>query len=192
MEALVAATLLDPEARRGDDPTTENPLDGHLREPVLLWTNVLRALNATSDGQNMAYIPGSVGELVLFAPSVFNFYPPLGQIPLTQPSLFGPEFAIFSTASAVNRVNILEAIVFGFLNLAPGTQIDLSAITGLANDPPTMVEALNQQLLHGTMSAPMRSAILTALAAVPSNNQMAMAQTAVYLIVSSSQYQVQR
>jgi uncharacterized protein (DUF1800 family) len=192
MQALLAATLLDAEARRGDSGTTESPVDGHLREPVLLWTNLLRALNTTSDGQNMAYIPGAIGELVLFAPSVFNFYPPLGKIPLSQPPLYGPEFSQFSSASALNRPNIVEGVVFGFLNLAPSTQIDLSTIAGLANDPPTMVEALNQQLLHGTMSTPMRSAILTALAAVPKNNQLGMAQTAVYLIVSSSQYQVQR
>lgn len=192
MEALIAAILLDPEARRGDSAQTENLLDGHLREPVLLWINVLRALNASSDGQNMAFIPGSVGETVFFAPSVFNFYPPLGEVPLTQPPLLGPEFAIFSTASAISRPNLLEFLVFNDANLSPGTQIDLSVIAGLANDPPTMVEALNQQLLHGTMSAPMRSAIMTALAAVPANNSTAMAQTAVYLIVSSSQYQVQR
>ena len=43
MQAMMAAVLLDPEARRGDSSATENPLDGHLREPTLLMTNVLRA-----------------------------------------------------------------------------------------------------------------------------------------------------
>src|SRR5260370_37910729 len=36
MQALLAAVLLDPETRRGDVLATENPVDGHLREPVLL------------------------------------------------------------------------------------------------------------------------------------------------------------
>lgn len=49
MKALISAILLDPEARRGDtllpdDPTLTN--DGKLKEPVLLMTNVFRALSA--------------------------------------------------------------------------------------------------------------------------------------------------
>jgi hypothetical protein len=171
MQALIAAVLLDPEARRGDSSATENPLDGHLREPVLLVTNVLRALNATSDGQNLQYAAGSVNQFLFYSGSVFNFYPPLATIPLTQPPLFGPEFTLYNTASTLSRVNTIAA---------------------LSNDPPTMVEALNQQLLRGTMSAPMRTAILNAVNAVPPGNPLAQAQTAAYLIMSSSQYQVQR
>jgi uncharacterized protein (DUF1800 family) len=53
MQALITAVLLDPEARRGDDPTTENPQDGHLREPVLFVTNALRAFHATTDANNI-------------------------------------------------------------------------------------------------------------------------------------------
>ncbi len=190
MQALLAAVLLDPEARRGDSSATENPLDGHLREPVLLMTNVLRQLNGATDGQNIFYAAGSVGEPVFYSASVFNFYPPLAAIPLTQPRLFGPEFALFNTASTLNRANLIEQMIF--FSISPGTQIDLAAIAGLSNDPPTMIEALNQQLLHGTMSAPMKAAILNAVTVVPSGNPLMRAQTAAYLIMSSSQYQVQR
>jgi uncharacterized protein (DUF1800 family) len=190
MQALLAAVLLDPEARRGDSAATENPLDGHLREPVVLMTNVLRQLNGTTDGWGLTGAAGTVGETVFYSGSVFNFYPPLATIPLTQPPLFGPEFALYNTASALNRVNLIEATIFlpNSLNMT----VDLTAIAALANDPPTMVEALNQQLLHGTMSAPMRTAILNAVNAVPPGNPLAEAQTAAYLIMSSSQYQVQR
>ena len=190
MQALIAAVLLDPEARRGDSSATENPLDGHLREPVLLVTNVLRGLNATSDGQNLQYAAQSVGQFLFYSGSVFNFYPPLAAIPLTQPPLFGPEFALYNTASSLSRVNLIEQMIF--FSISATTQIDLSAIAGLASDPPTMVEALNQQLLHGTMSAPMRTAVLNAVNAVPPGNPLIEAQTAAYLIMSSSQYQVQR
>jgi uncharacterized protein (DUF1800 family) len=190
MQALLAAVLLDPEARRGDSSTTENPLDGHLREPTLLMTNVLRQLNGTTDGQNIFFSAGSIGQQVFYAASVFNFYPPLAAIPLTQPPLFGPEFALFNTASTLNRANLIEAMIF--FSISSGTTIDLTAIAAMGNDPPTMIEALNQQLLHGTMSAPMQSAILSAVIAVPSSNPLMRAQTAAYLIMSSSQYQVQR
>jgi uncharacterized protein (DUF1800 family) len=190
MQALLAAVLLDPEARRGDSSTTENPLDGHLREPTLLMTNVLRQLNGTTDGQNIFFSAGSIGQQVFYAASVFNFYPPLAAVPLTQPPLFGPEFALFNTASTLNRANLIEAMIF--FSISSGTQVDLSAIAAMSNDPPTMIEALNQQLLHGTMSTTMQSAILNAVSAVPSSNPLMRAQTAAYLIMSSSQYQVQR
>ena len=50
MQAVIAAILLDPEARRGDFTATANPGDGHLREPILYIANILRAFGATSDG----------------------------------------------------------------------------------------------------------------------------------------------
>jgi hypothetical protein len=190
MQALLAAVLLEPEARRGDSSSTENPLDGHLREPTLLMTNVLRQLNGTTDGQNIFFTAGSIGQQVFYAASVFNFYPPLAAIPLTQPPLFGPEFALFNTASTLNRANLIEQMIFS--SISPGTTVDLTAIAAMSNDPPTIIEVLNQQLLHGTMSAPMQSAILNAVTVVPSSNPLMRAQTAAYLIMSSSQYQVQR
>jgi uncharacterized protein (DUF1800 family) len=191
MQALIAAVLLDPEARRGDIPATENPLDGHLREPVLLIANVLRAFHGTTDGQNLGWVAGYLGETLFYAPSVFNFYAPTFKIPLTQPSLFGPEFQIYTTASSLNRVNIVEALIFSPSSVGPGTQDDLSDIAALG-DPNMMLDALNLRLLHGTMSDPMRASILTAVKAVDSGNPLARAQTAAYLIVSSSHYQVQR
>jgi hypothetical protein len=190
MQALLAAVLLDAEARRGDSSTTENPLDGHLREPTLLMTNVLRQLNGATDGQNIFFTAGSLGQQVFYAGSVFNFYPPLATIPLTQPALFGPEFALYNTGSTLSRVNLIEQMIFS--SISQGTTVDLTSIAGLANDPPTMVQALNQQLLHGTMSAPMQTQILNAVNAVPNTNPLMRAQTAAYLIMSSSQYQVQR
>ncbi|HEY1264215.1 MAG TPA: DUF1800 domain-containing protein [Terriglobales bacterium] len=190
MQAMIAAMLLDPEARRGDDPATENPLDGHLREPILLMTNVFRNFNGTTDGQDLVFAISSIGQTLFNAPSVFNFYSPTFSVPLTQPPLYGPEFQLFTTASSLNRANLLEGAIFSAI--ASGTRMNWNAAAALANDPPTLVEALNQQLLHGTMSDAMRSEILTAVTAVDAGNSLARAQTAAYLIVSSPQYQVQR
>jgi hypothetical protein len=48
-------------------------------------------------------------------------------------------------------------------------------------------------MLHGTMPASMQSSILTAMQAVPAGSTQALvqAETAIYLIATSSQYQVQ-
>ena len=50
MQAVAAAILLDPEARRGDNPTTAAATDGKLREPVVMEVAVARAFAATTDG----------------------------------------------------------------------------------------------------------------------------------------------
>jgi Protein of unknown function (DUF1800) len=203
MQALIAAVLLDPEARRGDDPATENPLDGHLREPVLFTTNVLRAFHGTTDANNnIVYVALDMGGEFLFnSGSVFNFFSPLYNIPdadfTTPPAspLSGPEFQIFTSASSLTRVNDIKGAFFNSSVDGSSTHIDLSAYASIAGndgDLGTMVDAMNLQLLHGTMIGPMRQAILTAVSAVPSSDPMGRAQTAAYLIVSSSQYQVQR
>jgi uncharacterized protein (DUF1800 family) len=190
MKALIASMLLDTEARRGDNSATENLADGHLREPVLLLTNVLRAFNVTTDGVNLEFVASPLGQFVFYSPSVFNFYSPEYKIPLTSPPLFGPEFQLFTTSSTLNRANTLEGAMF--TQVADGTRINFGVLPTLANDPPTLVEVLNRQLLHGTMSPAMKTAILNAVNVVPNSNPVARVQTAAYLIISSSQYQVQR
>jgi hypothetical protein len=202
MHALIAAVLLDPEARRGDDTAKESPVDGHLREPVLFVTNVLRAFHGTTDPNNtLVYLALDMGGEFLFnSGSVFNFFSPLYNIPTadftTPPAspLSGPEFQIFTSASSLTRVNDVEGMIFS-QTFSGNTQIDLSAYASIAgndNDLGTMVDAMNLQLLHGTMSAPMRAAILTAVSAVSSGDPLGRARTASHLIVSSSQYQIQR
>ena len=202
MQALLAAVLLDPEARRGDLLATENPVDGHLREPVLFLTNVIRAFHGTTDATNTIVYFGldMGGEFLFNSGSVFNFFSPLYNIPAadftTPPAspLSGPEFQIFTSASSLARVNDIENVMFSPV-FSNSTQIDLStyaAIAGNDNDLGTMVDAMNLQLLHGTMIGPMRAAILTAVGAVPSGDPVGRARTAAYLIVSSSQYQIQR
>ena len=47
--------------------------------------------------------------------------------------------------------------------------------------------------MHGSMSSDMKNSIVSAMQSVPAGNKQLMqeAQTAIYLIASSSQYQVQ-
>jgi uncharacterized protein (DUF1800 family) len=76
MTAVITAILLDPEARRGDDSTTANAGDGHLQEPILYITGLLRAFGAASDGANLAGLGAGMGQNALFPGSVFNFFSP--------------------------------------------------------------------------------------------------------------------
>ena len=73
LKAVVTAILLDPEARRGDDPAQAQPSDGQLKEPVLFITNLLRAMNAVSDGA-VASGPGFQHEAAaVLLPHRFQF-----------------------------------------------------------------------------------------------------------------------
>jgi uncharacterized protein (DUF1800 family) len=196
---VVKAILLDPEAR-GDnrDPLTA-PNYGKLREPVLFMTNILRSLNATSDG--VLNSPGGgigtadMSEDLFNAPSVFNYFPPGARVPAENAA--GPEFAIFSSLTALRRDNFVNQVVYSTIAPSPpnrplGTSIDLTPFNGLAANPDQLLDALNNLMLHGSMSASMRQAIKGAVSAISSTNAIARVRAAVYLIATSSQYQVQR
>jgi hypothetical protein len=191
MKAVLRAILLDPEAR-GDVKTASNY--GHLREPVLFMTGVLRALDGASDGDYLTSQANNMGQSPFNAGSVFNFYPPNYNIPGT--ALLGPEFGIENAATAFSRSNFVNTIVFGSgvapdatLNNAIGTSVDLSYLQSIS-DPAQMIQQINMLMFAGNMSAGLQNAIMTAVLAVPASQPLTRAQTAVYLAATSSQYQV--
>jgi uncharacterized protein (DUF1800 family) len=193
MQAVIAAILLDPEARRGDSPTTANPGDGHLREPVLYITNILRAFGAASDGAAPANNAAGMSESVMDAPSVFNFFPPEYTIPGT--TLLGPEFDLETTATTLVRANFVNSFVYG--SIGTGTTVDFTTYANLSANPDSagqLLDSLNALLLHNSMTADARASILAAVNAVPagSTQNLLRAETAIYLMLSSSQYQVEQ
>ncbi len=205
LKAVVRTILLDPEAR-GNVKT--DPNYGKLREPVQLATNVLRQFKVSSaDGttQSDGYISPQVttmGQNPFNSPTVFNYYSPDYTVPGT--ALNGPEFGIMTTGTAIARANFMNTMVYSKISattgngviLAPfGTSIDLSDMQALAAADASgnqLVDALNTKLMHGTMSAQMKNTILTAVQAVTATDTLNRARAAVYLVTSSSQYQVQR
>ena len=196
---VVKAILLDDEAR-GD--SKELAHYGKLREPAQYIANILRAFNAQSDGVlDSLNVGGSaigsadMNEDIFNAPSVFNFFPPTARVP--GEGVLGPEFALFSSLTSLRRDNFVNRVIFSTIpaalpNRPTGTSIDLSSWDPLAQDPNQLIDALNALLLHGTISAEMRQSILTAVTSIPASNARSRVRTAIYLILTSSQYQVQR
>jgi uncharacterized protein (DUF1800 family) len=184
LKAVVNAILMDSEARRGDDPTQVQAGDGHLKEPVLFMTNLLRASNATSDGANLNNYASDMKEEPFESPTVFNFYPPDNVIPAT--TLLGPEFRIFNSTTAISRINFVNDLVFG--SVSSTTKIDVSSYVALAANPAEMVDALSGVLTHGPLSDGARNTIITTVTNLTDNTKRA--KTALYLIGSSSQFQV--
>jgi hypothetical protein len=204
LQAVIAAILLNP-AARGD--TVPDP-NGHLREPVLWLSNLLRAFGTDSPTSDFVLgerflTPNNAGvamdEDVLYSPTVFNFFPPGYVIP--GETIFGPEFAIQSTATSLGRVNLAYEVVFHAMptnaNRPMGTWLDEDLLGALGTeDPAQIVSDLNTLMLHGTMSTDMTNTLVTAVTNItdpdPLVQALARAREAVYLVATSSQYNVER
>lgn len=196
MQAVIRAILLDDEAR------SENPgLDfGKLREPVLAITNLLRTFNTTEATTDFvlgeSYLPGTVrlDEDVFRSPTVFNFFSPDFVIP--GESLLGPEFAIQSTATSLARINLNYELIYKAMPTSAdrpkGTWIDIADFQSVAGDPEQLVDALNYHMLHGTMTDEMRNIIVEAVSNISPADTLGRTRLAVYLVATSSSYQVQR
>ena len=188
MKAVIRAILLDSEARQGDLSPFVRPLEGHLREPVLYFLGMMRATGSRLD--NPARLPGllaSAGQALFYAPSVFNYFSATYTIPGT--TARGPEFEIFTPSAAVFRTNL--AMLLTFMPHTAGIEFDLTPFDQFAGDPPALVEAANRALLGGRLGAVERQRIEAAVSAISSTTSSIRAQTALYLVASSPQYQVQ-
>jgi len=190
LQAVVKAVLMHTEARQAD---TSPPAasEGHLREPVIFMTHFLRSLGAgiaagsnplTSQGNNM-------GQLLFNSASVFNYYSPFYRT--AGGTLAGPEFQLMNPATSIMRANFIESAVTS--GLGHNITLDLTPYIALAAQPGALLSALDNALLHGRMQADpqatMRNSILTALNAT--TDPKVRAQNAIFLVASSSLYQVE-
>jgi hypothetical protein len=209
LKMVVQAILLDPEAR-GDFKT--DPNYGKLREPAQYINGILRAFNvksfdktSTSDGvlagRSTVNFTGTLDQPIFEPPTVFSYYQPSYEVPGIK--ILGPAFGILSTSTTLRRANNANTLIYTGVapTVAPntdrprGTSVDLASLEALASDPNAMANHVNALLLHGTMSASVRSSIITAVNAIPTsdaNFARKRAQIVAYLVTTSSQYDIQR
>ena len=213
LKLVVQAILLDPEAR-GDVKT--DPNYGKLREPAQYVNGFLLAFNpksfdklSTSDGvlgnRSTTDFTGSLDQPIFQPPTVFSYYQPGYEVPGTK--ILGPAFGILSTTTTLRRANNINTLIYSSVssNTSPtaaspdrprGTAIDTAILEALAGNPVDVVNALDALLLHGTMNGQMRSSIVTVMnaindASVTTRNQKR-TRAAIYLVATSSQYDIQR
>jgi uncharacterized protein (DUF1800 family) len=213
LKLVVQAILLDPEAR-GDVKT--DPNYGKLREPAQYITGFLRAFNvksfdklSTSDGalgnRSITDFTGSLDQPIFQPTTVFSYYQPSYEVPGTK--ILGPAFGILSTTTTLRRANNINTLIYAGIssNVSPtaaspdrprGTSIDIANLEALAGNPTDVANALDALLLHGTMNPQMRSSIITAMNAINdadvATRHQKRARAAVYLVATSSQYDIQR
>jgi len=218
MKAMLAAVLLDSEAR--DPAAAAQSNYGRLREPVLMITGSIRALNGVTDGAVLGEYGWArkMGQSVFGSPSVFNFYSPMQ--PLAGTDLVAPRFGIDNANTSLARINYANSLIYWWYKagagLAPdpnvpfaiGTKVNYEHIeTAIesATDSESAIQVLNELLVDGRLTDAEVQVIAAAMdewnpkedqwltrADLNSNWKRERVRTAVYLILSSPQYQVQR
>lgn len=191
--ATVRAILTDKEARGTQHGSTAF---GKLREPALFLTAFLRGTDGSSDGILNARI-APMGEDIFNSTTVFNYYP--HSFAVSGTSLQGPEFAIATSASAIQRINLIHSLVYSKItSTGSGTSISLAPLETLAASPDStaLIAYLNTYLLHGALNREVAMQIQTAISCKETttgvcSNARARAQAALYLAATASIYQIQ-
>jgi len=209
MQAVVRAILLDTEAREG---YANIPNYGKIREPLIRWTHLWRAFNVQR-GNNSTYniynhgspyLTGSasfLGQQVLGANSVFNFYSPeyapLG--PIREAGLTAPEAQIYTDANILTTTTKISTLAYVFHhggndNTRNNSYIDIRAEVAMAGDPEALVDRLDLLLMSGQMSAGMRTVLINHMNNMPADEtgRSQRVRDAITLIMASPQYLVQK
>lgn len=200
LSATVAAVLLDSEVRGDAAPGAAG---GRLREPVLMMTGVLRALNGRTDGDALGWWWGeTLRQHVFRSPSVFNFYPPDYPVPGTK--LQGGAFGIHNANTALERLNYLTYLLdwggsapVASVPGATGTSVTLDAFDADAADAAALVDRLSL-LAHGEkLAAGPRAKVVDAVSwwtdkTDAKNWQRNRVKTAAYLVFAAPAYQIVR
>jgi hypothetical protein len=181
LQAVITALLTDPEA--------QSEGSGKLAEPILYATGLLRALNATVTAADALTNQGTLmGQTALTPGSVFSYFSPFYRVPDLTPPPVAPEFQAMNAATALARANFAWLVAGN--GISGGIKVDLTNFLDLANNPPDLVEALNQALFRGEMDANVRGLLTTAASA--STSTAARVRSALYAAAAAPQYEIER
>jgi hypothetical protein len=182
LQATLTAVLTDPEARQDAATSTQ----GHLKDPMLQTLGMFRALNATLvSPSNLFYDYLLLGEKIINAPSVFNFYSPMTRLP-GSPQQFGPEFQLYAPSLAIARANFLFKFISG--EYKGMVNVDITPFVNAAGNTAALVNLVDSTLLAGRMTPAARAAISAGVNASADKRQRAL--TALYLALISSEFAV--
>lgn len=203
LKAVVRAILTDSEAR-GTARTDSGA--GKLKEPVLLMTSIARLIGYSTDGYAFTLRDGDLGEPVLEAPSVFNFYPPDYPLP-GNATLVSPVSKLLTTTTAIRWHNLVydwtidgdqarSEFTASSGITGDGTHALWTDWTALGDDTNKMLDRIDLLMLAGTMTPTQRSALKAAADAISDADAgvraRRRAQAMLYAVASSPQFLVDR
>jgi uncharacterized protein (DUF1800 family) len=185
MQAVITAILMDPEARAGDDPSLPvNASFGHLREPILMLSHILRGLGATIDSTNTVNgVASAMGQNLFNQGSVFSYFSPFYSI---GPNLLGPEFQLYTTQTASTTADYLYNVTYG--GSLGGSKVGLTEFTQYSKDLPSLLNEIDLVFTHSSMSPALRQQAMNAAAAASTPAHAVAA--ALYIVLTSGEYSV--
>jgi hypothetical protein len=124
-----------------------------------------------------------MGQDLFYEPSVFSYFSPLYQITGGQ---LGPEFQLYSTQAAAERADIVNTALYGHLDKS--TTVDLTPFSSNGTDLSVMIGNASYVFLHTNISPALYAQASAAAAAV--TTPLARVQAILYLVLTSSEYQV--
>jgi uncharacterized protein (DUF1800 family) len=199
MKAVFAQVLTDPEATTPVNIASPAPNWGKLREPVLRFTQMARALNVATTGEIWFIGDQSsetrLGQSPLRAPTVFNFYhsgyaPPNTSI--SAQGLKAPEFEILNEVSVVGMVNYLQSFL---ANPPVRTTLDFSRELALVDKPTELVASLDLRLANESLSTATRNRIVASVTALPAATdaqRLNRVRTAYLMVMAAPDFIVQK
>jgi uncharacterized protein (DUF1800 family) len=195
LAAVVRAILLDVEARSAE--IAREPVYGHLREPMIRFVALVRAFNGRAASQKFRIwnLQNDMGQAPFRSPSVFNFFAPDYARPgeIADAGLVSPEFQITSETTTIRASNTIRNLVYrGYGSSADQIVLDFSAEQALAATPPLLVDRLDTLLFAGRLSSEARTIVVNAVAGVSESRPLDRVRMAVYLLVTSPEYLIQK
>jgi len=199
LKAVITAILTDNEAL--SDTTLTNDSYGKLKEPLLRFTQMWRAFNASAKSGKYWFDFSAflTGQAPLSAPSVFNFYSPSFSPPgdVSDAGLVAPEFQILNETFITHTLNWFAVSTYvGYQGLELDDEdrilIDISQEITLASDPTALIEHLDLLLLSGQMEDDMKTELVAAIDAIPASESTLRVVNTLFLIFASPQFSIQR
>ena len=191
MKAVIRAVLLDEEARGAH--ARKQPDFGRIREPVLRFTHLMRAFEASSRSgywtMGPTNAPSELNQTAMRAPSVFNFYRPgytPAGTPIASANRVAPEMQILNESSVAGYADYLNRFVGGTSiyivglgkmiphpegepatnGMAREVRFNLQPLIAKANDVDQLLDEINVLLLNGQMQSDTRKIIHDAVSQV--------------------------
>jgi uncharacterized protein (DUF1800 family) len=154
---VVKAILLDPEARRGDDPKRASNGFGRLKEPVLHHANLLRGLGcrfAVLERNSTVRPLGTWTQSPFQAPNVFGYFPPNHRAPGSL--LLAPEQKLLNSAEINRRLGNLSWELEAPARFTDaGCEVDLF-VQALRRSDDAFLDLVSQRFFRGSLPAPLR------------------------------------
>ena len=189
MKAVIRAILTDPEVTNAS----------RVREPFRRFLAANRALNAMpSEGSDIGvtgfFVQNATGQMVLSAPSVFNFYSPFYR-PQGGQGLVAPEMQITTEDTIVGITNLMAQVLYGDRPMhnhsqLPEMRLDLTSLVSLADDKEELLLRIERLFFAGTMSEHSRLVISSAWDEAVSLSPADRVKLALYLALTAPDHAV--